>query len=105
MLLGVVVCNPMHSLMLVSVCLRLGNIVTDELMVQIMLPGDLLCKFMHERLEECLTTMKDLIKRDMERQPEKVNLQVRQNFKVVSNSHWHHGENTSHAAHNRKFVG
>ena len=41
-----------------------------------MLPGDLLCKFMHERLEECLTMIKDLVKRDLERQPEKVNLQV-----------------------------
>lgn len=41
-----------------------------------MLPGDLLCKFMHERLEECLTTFRDLVKRDMEKQPEKVNLQV-----------------------------
>ena len=45
--------------------------------VQIMLPGDLLCKFMKERLEENLEFFKDLVKRDLDRQPEKVNLQVR----------------------------
>lgn len=44
--------------------------------VQIMLPGDLLCKFMKERLEENLEFFKDLVKRDLDRQPEKVNLQV-----------------------------
>lgn len=41
-----------------------------------MLPGDLLCKFMKERLEENLEFFKDLVKRDLDRQPEKVNLQV-----------------------------
>lgn len=41
-----------------------------------MLPGDLLCKFMKERLEENLEAFKDLVKRDLDRQPEKVNLQV-----------------------------
>ena len=44
--------------------------------MQIMLPGDLLCKFMKERLEENLDFFKDLVKRDLDRQPEKVNLQV-----------------------------
>lgn len=41
-----------------------------------MLPGDLLCKFMKERLEENLEFFKDMVKRDLDRQPEKVNLQV-----------------------------
>ncbi len=41
-----------------------------------MLPGDLLCKFMKERLEENLEFFKDLVKRDLDRQPEKVALQV-----------------------------
>lgn len=41
-----------------------------------MLPGDLLCKFLKERLEENLDFFKDLVKRDLDRQPEKVNLQV-----------------------------
>lgn len=41
-----------------------------------MLPGDLLCKFMKERLEENLEFFRDLVKRDLDRQPEKVNLQV-----------------------------
>lgn len=41
-----------------------------------MLPGDLLCKFMKERLEESLEFFKDMVKRDLDRQPEKVNLQV-----------------------------
>ena len=45
--------------------------------MQIMLPGDLLCKFMKERLEENLEFFKDMVKRDLDRQPEKVNLQVR----------------------------
>ena len=44
--------------------------------VQIMLPGDLICKFMKERLEENLGFFRDLVKRDLDRQPEKVNLQV-----------------------------
>lgn len=44
--------------------------------MQIMLPGDLLCKFMKERLEENLEFFKDMVKRDLDRQPEKVNLQV-----------------------------
>ena len=51
-----------------------------------MLPGDLLCKFMKERLEENLEFFKDLVKRDLDRQPEKVNLQVLLMLTVKSSS-------------------
>ncbi|KAL0055264.1 hypothetical protein WJX82_009622 [Trebouxia sp. C0006] len=51
---------------------------------EIMLPGDLLCKFMKERLEENLEFFKDLVKRDLDRQPEKVNLQDEDYIKSTS---------------------
>lgn len=51
---------------------------------EILLPGDLLCKFMKERLEENLDTFKEVVTRDLARQPEKVNLQDESYIKSTS---------------------
>ena len=44
--------------------------------LQILMPGHLMCKFMKERLEESQNTFRDMVKRDLDKAPEGVNLQV-----------------------------
>ena len=48
-----------------------------ELLVwQVLLPGHLLMRFTREKLEDCLAALKDGIRRDAQRAPESINLQV-----------------------------
>lgn len=43
---------------------------------ELLLPGHLLMKFMREKLEDCLGVFKDLIRRDLEKNPAAVNFQA-----------------------------
>ena len=44
---------------------------------ELLLPGHLLMKFLREKLEDCLGTFKDMIRRDLEKNPGIVNFQAR----------------------------
>ena len=44
---------------------------------ELLLPGHLLMKFLREKLEDCLAVFKDLVRRDLDKSPGAVNLQVR----------------------------
>ena len=44
---------------------------------QVLLPGHLLLKFVKEKMTDCLTMTKDLIMKDLEKNPEGVNMHVR----------------------------
>ena len=43
---------------------------------ELLLPGHLLMRFMHEKLEDCQLAFRDLVRRDAEKNPASVNLQV-----------------------------
>ena len=43
---------------------------------ELLLPGHLLMRFMHEKLEDCQLTFRDVVRRDAEKNPASVNLQV-----------------------------
>ncbi len=43
---------------------------------ELLLPGHLLMRFMHEKLEDCQLAFRDLARRDAEKNPASVNLQV-----------------------------
>ena len=45
-------------------------------LLQILMPGHLMCKFMKERLEESQNTFRDMVRRELDKAPEGVNLQV-----------------------------
>ena len=44
---------------------------------ELLLPGHLLMKFLREKLEDCLGVFKDMIRRDLEKNPGIVNFQAR----------------------------
>ncbi|GAX83529.1 hypothetical protein CEUSTIGMA_g10954.t1 [Chlamydomonas eustigma] len=51
---------------------------------ELLLPGHLLVKFLREKLEDCLNTFKELVAKDLERAPERVNLQDEAEIKKYS---------------------
>lgn len=44
---------------------------------ELLLPGHLLLKFLREKLQDGLGTLKEVLRREMDRNPEAVNLEVR----------------------------